>query len=85
MTPHEDWVIEKWFDGLPIHRRGELAGDDIHSLKMKIAIAIRVAQAEQRTKDAEIARSGWKKMNKHFHSPHTVCREIADAIAQEDK
>ena len=51
----------------------------------RVEEAIHNAQAEQRRKDAEIARSGWKKMSKHFHSPHTVCREIADAIlAQED-
>ena len=47
--------------------------------------ALRAAQAEQRTKDAEIARGRWKELSKHFHSPHTVCREIADAIeAQEE-
>ena len=76
MTPHEDWVIEKWFDGLPIHRRGELAGDDIHSLKMKIAIAIRAAQAEQRRKDREIAK-------RHGITTGDI---VADAIlAQEDE
>ncbi len=47
--------------------------------------AMRAAQAEQRRKDAEIARGKWRELSKHFHSPHTVCREIADAIlAQEE-
>ena len=77
MTP-EDWVIEKWFDGLPIHRRGELADDDIHSLKMKIAIALRTAQAEQRRKDAEIALG--LGLKKPYAEAMEVIHGIADAI-----
>ncbi|KKK61676.1 hypothetical protein LCGC14_3011980, partial [marine sediment metagenome] len=37
--------------------------------------AIRTAQAEQQRRDAEIARGKWRELSKHFHSPHTVCRE----------
>ena len=47
--------------------------------------AIRDAQAEQRRKDADLARRTWKEISPHFHAPHTICREIADAIAQGDE
>ena len=46
---------------------------------------VRATQAEQRRKDAEIARGRWRELSKHFHSPHTVCRKVAEAIeAQEE-
>ena len=67
----EDWVVQKWLEGLPTHRRGELAQDDIASLRTKVSIAIRVAEDAVRKEFIRIAQEHPR-----------VCSPCADEIAQ---